>query len=71
MSDDMNIYTCTVVKNNKVVNIYSSLIEREIYDHIEKVASQYKDEGAEQILAVRQQYGSNEIEIIYEYIKIQ
>lgn len=71
MSDDMNIYTCTTVKNNKVINIYSSLIRREIYNHIEKVASQYKDEGADQILAVRQQYGSNEIEIIYEYIRIQ
>lgn len=71
MPDNMNIYTCTVVKDNKVVNLYSSLTEREIYNHIENIAKQYINEGAEQILSVRQQYGSNEIEIIYEYIKIQ
>lgn len=60
------VYICTVVKDNRIMNIYSSKSEEEIYIHIEEVARQYIEEGAEYILAVKQ-YDNGKVERIYEW----
>lgn len=63
---EKRIFTCTVIKNGKIVNILSTEDEKEIFRHAESCKLNYGDEGISQITVYKcLANGTNELMLEY------
>jgi hypothetical protein len=61
------MYVCTVVKDNKIINLYTTDKEDLAHFHYDNVSTQYIDEGADEVLL--SSYNKGKVDIIKRYVK--